>query len=741
MATAYQCLNDAKNPEIAINNAQVQKERHRELVIEVPSANKQFAFLKFKDHQHTWYNIPLGRVSTRKRDAPSLHNNILVPVVPRCYCTVDLNPKVADVPRENGYIYIFKGDYLWRELKVLARGTFKEINLHHYQGLDVREATVETDTRILLPYKIEGTSEVISMCFSEIQWSWARINAMGGMDKKDIRYDGSKGALRASDIRISKSMAEKNRKARMQEIDLSGYDSGFPVTPPKGNKARIENVEQASVQAYHMKLHHKSKIPVVYLHDPLGIAMSNVQYYYDALTYEINVAKKHEYFKSAVPAYHAFFNQDLWDATKRGNGRNSYTIYKKQGDGPELLRKVAKLMDKNQLREILKVERRKKLRKVIRECKTIHVEWLEGKYKGNPLSSSCSDYVSVNAALLDYAELPAPAYIVFWSALHALIHFIGTDPSSVDGGLDLMTDIDGPKRDDDLGVKYLNSLLEPSHPLHKAAFPSKAQIDEFSEKYKYKGKAPEPPNGKGEFRPAAFAACMAPTFARREAWKAYDDVIKTAERIVVDIINLYKQQWQQAMAGKTTMDATVLVRLMKAGNFPDLKGLHLIKPGTKLANMIVVSGNVSVFAHLSALQAQSLVTKEPQTGYIKVVDPISKETIGYMDPTQLPNNKGAPVYIDKKMWDGLFRNNTNGVATARSTLMVVANDSRYAQEWHMPGSTGDDKITKTVKGVQFAGKVLPPAVAVMEVFNLASLVSDIFVRKKWEKSPQAVVAF
>jgi hypothetical protein len=527
---------------------------------------------------------------------------------------------------------------------------------------------------------------------------------------------------------ISKGTAQQNRQKRMQEIDLSGYSSGFPITPPANNKARIENVNHSSSQAYHIKLHQKSEIPVVFLHDPLGIAMRNVGNYYDALTdlkFEIDAMQYDEYFKTAVPAYHTFFNQDLWNATIEQHGRQRFTIYKKQGDGPDLLRKCASSMDENYLRTLLKVEKRKTLRKTIRKYKTIHVEWLEGKYNGTALRTTCSDFVSVNQALLDYAELPAPNYIALWGAIHALIHFVGMDPCSMDGGLDLMKDVDAPKRKDDIGVKYLDSLLDPSHPLYKAIFPSKQQIDEFSKEYHYEGKAPEPPDGQGKFRPAAFAACMVPTFAKRETLKYFDDIIKSAERIVADIVSLFKEQWEHTLAGKTSVDATVVMRLVKAANFPDLKGLHLVHPGSNLDNAVVLSGNVSVYSYLTAVQAQGMVTQQKQKGFIEVVDPTNKHILGYMAPDQLPNNKGAPLYIDKAMWDGLFTKNTEGVATARASLMVVSPESRYAQEWYLPGSTGDIKVTRTVEGLKFAGKVLPPAVAVMEMFNLASIYENL----------------
>jgi hypothetical protein len=43
--------------------------------------------------------------------------NVLVPVLPRCYTTPERDPAHCDLPRKDGYLYIFRHGHLWREIK------------------------------------------------------------------------------------------------------------------------------------------------------------------------------------------------------------------------------------------------------------------------------------------------------------------------------------------------------------------------------------------------------------------------------------------------------------------------------------------------------------------------------------------------------------------------------------------------------------------------------------------------
>ena len=173
---------------VPVGDTSRKQSRYRELVLPIKRGGRQVALLRLRDEKFTWYDIPLGRIESRKADEEARTDTVLVPVVPLVYTTPDLDPSSACVPRAGGWIYIFRGDHLWRELKVEQYGTFRDVNLREYQGRDERPATGERDTRILIPQKVGGQELEVWMAYSEVQWSWARINALGGMSRDDFRW-------------------------------------------------------------------------------------------------------------------------------------------------------------------------------------------------------------------------------------------------------------------------------------------------------------------------------------------------------------------------------------------------------------------------------------------------------------------------------------------------------------------------------------------------------------------------
>ncbi len=718
--TLYDYISDESGNAQATANAQNKVGDHREFKINASDGEQQL-YLTVVDDECGKYNIPLGLASSHEKNDSSDSANILVPIIPAVYTTPDLDPLHAQTPRDGGYIYIYKGDYLWRELEVLKNGKYKDVNLRTYQGKDQRSATVEMDTRIIVPYKIGGDDKTITLCYSEIQWSWARINSMGGMDSQDFRINQLKPPLLAEAYGISKDTAASNRGARMQEVDLSGYHSSFPNSEPDGKKARLENSNSVTAEHYLLQMHNESSIPVVYLHDPMGIAMDNVRDYYDKQSEFMMVVKQckaQDHFKSAVIAYHTFYNEKLWKNTANIHGRG-YS-YGDKSDSAKMFRAAAKESDRTLIEEdILDVTNRKQIRNDLRLLKKIHVEFLEGKFNGEDLTVSNADFVSINETLKDYAELEGVNYIILWSAVHALIHFLNYDPSTVDASLDLNVNRDKPKYADDPGTQYLESLLSPSHELHAILFPSNIVVDEYSKDYDVTGKQPEPANGSGVFRPIAFAAIFGfSKVATRESWKAFDEVIKMTDKILADFELAFKTQWQQST--QTTMATNAIVRLTKAANLPEFEGLHILPKGTAIGDNIVIDAKVTAMSSILGNQAKNIVS-ENKKGFIKIFDPDTKKIIGYLDPHQIPNYKGAPIKFTQNMWDDMFVNNKTGTAVARMELTVVSPKSRYALEWHKPGITGNLEVQRLTNGLKIGGKYLPAIVAVMEVFNLVSV--------------------
>jgi len=729
--TKYDLISDTSKRTQATNNADTQQDKHRELIFEVNPNKSYSSFLKFKDDQYTWYNVPLGNTTSKaKKDAHGKEDNILVPVIPLCYTTPACDPKETAAPREGGYLYIYVDDYLWRELEVLKGGFFQDVNLQQHQGKDSRPATVERDNRILLPHKINGTDTIVELCFSEIQWSWARINSMGGMDKEDFRINRENPPYFASDMNISKAKAAENRTARMQEMDLSGYSNGFPVTQANGNKSRIENSASSASSLYTIRLHKKSSLPVVYLHDPLGTALQNIHDYYyvhSNLISTVESIKLHEHYKSAVYAYHAFFNKRVqekvtWKSRGRG-GTRTLTTWKNKDETSKLFRDVAEEIDQPYLEEtILGVKERQKLRVEIRDLKKVHVEFLDGKFNGKDIKATHSDFVSFNSAILDYAELPIPYYLVLWSAMHAMVHFLNHDPSRIDSALDIKKYQDKVKPADDPGVKYMKSLLQHNHPLHKALFPKKTDVNEYVEKYDVKGKKPEKPDGTGNFRAVAFAKSFESLSQKPlETMKLVDAAVKQADKTLADFITAFKKQWTVSLNGKITIEGNVLVRLIKAACLSSNKGLHILEKGASTTNVTVMSGRVTILSQIMKAQREGNITQDKKG--VKVIDPDTKEIIGYVDPKQLPNYKGTPIRATKDIWNSIFSKS----GKARFEMIAVSLDSKYTSEFHLAFKgkiTENIDVERTPNGLKMTGKVLAPIIAALEMFNFITAVNE-----------------
>jgi hypothetical protein len=140
-----------------------------------------------EDKHDNRYQIYLGRSKTFKRGEAPDYYNMLVPLIPRCYATPDRDPAQAvEVPE--GWLYIIRqftnprtGDCkteLWREIKSDGLGNFSDVNLNRFEGKEQRKATCQPGIRIIVPYCIDKQDHQLWMAFSEVQWSWARIQRM-----------------------------------------------------------------------------------------------------------------------------------------------------------------------------------------------------------------------------------------------------------------------------------------------------------------------------------------------------------------------------------------------------------------------------------------------------------------------------------------------------------------------------------------------------------------------------------
>ncbi|MFV1984105.1 MAG: hypothetical protein ACC657_11245 [Thiohalomonadales bacterium] len=774
--TLYELISSLSNGTQNTNNAQNQKEKHRELILQA-QPNSNTAFLKFIDEQFTWYNIPLGETAITKKNDPTKNENILVPVIPLCYTTPDLNPNKADKPREGGYIYIYIGDYLWRELEVLKNGYYRDINLHKYHGKDIRPSKVERDNRILLPFKVKNTENTISMCYSEIQWSWVRINSMGGMDKKDFRINDKYPPKFANDVGISKKQAAKNRRLRMQEIDVSQFKKGFPPTIANGKKARIESIGNVSSKLYFLKLHRKSDIPAIYLHDSLGIA-NNINNDLDiVISFLENIVKNisaEKYFKSAILAYHTFFNDDLWEKIEDNSSPiaqneitdaddNSTDIFATRNSNARNLRKSSKSIDKIHLEKLLKVDLRKKIRKEIRKLKNRYVEFVNGKFNGKEITIKNNDFISINEVLKDYAELEAPSYGLLWQTFLALIHIMPYDPNVLDRTLDVAINHDKVNHDNDLGHIYLKSILTPEHPLHTILFPTKIQVNEYLNSYILDRSKIEIVDGSGKFRPVAYAKIFELTQTSVSNSLMIDDSLKKFQNTIANFSMIMATQVYD-VSSKQTKKLTInpVTRLTIALNDPNLKSLHLINKGADISTKLVLNGRLSIFEKLNQSHKSIKLSKATSNPGIKsdkvnVLSPLTQKPIGSMPLEQIAGNKGIPEGYDLQVWNSIFvktdqsgttpdENLINGTSKLPS-LSVLEKSSKAADKILKDISKFTSKATAgkipfSVKA--YNSKTVPVMISVAIGINILSAYHSLWnaktVNKKVKHSVKTILA-
>ncbi|MDO3379333.1 toxin VasX [Geoalkalibacter halelectricus] len=312
-------------------------QRYRELVIDNLDAATQrltlvmrdLAFNNYSPEEREFIVLPLAAsVPTVPADAPrpsciEEYPNFVIPIIPKRYAKPEPDQAQAKELRK-GWLYVYRNGYLWRELEVMEHGHTRDVNLRRHQGLDERPASGEVDSRVLIPYKMGGLHQQIEIAYSEVQWSWARINDLGGMDP-DPREEPR---LRPETAKpqVGKEQAGANRRARMQDLtaELKRFIQGEDTE-------NIQSVENCTAQIYSLHLHRSSQLPVVFLHDPIGVAKD--------LATEVFI-RKNEYLQGRNQA-----------AAEAGSKNAMAEIIFQMGLGSK---KAADLVDMDELRDLLK---------------------------------------------------------------------------------------------------------------------------------------------------------------------------------------------------------------------------------------------------------------------------------------------------------------------------------------------------------------------------------------------------
>ena len=673
-------------------------------------------YLKYNDPKHQEpYQIPLGYTGTYKKSEHPKHHNIVVPFMPMRYTTVDNDKTKADTLRE-GWLYVFRqgeGEWeLWRELGieiVIGIARLQDVNLTRFAGKDERHATIaERDWRLIVPYKIDGKEQTIRIAYSEVQWSWAYIQRMLG--------------------------DETARNRRTQQIDLCGYGKNWPETGGEGDKALVANIKDLPAHIEIYEPDKDSNIPVVYLHDPIGVAVAleeaiedqinNLMGWVDAVNelkttgdsklMKLPDKEKESYLHSALIAYHTFLNPDNQTRTREIALTSVVSVdVKRKTD----IGKALADLDVEFLEKLLAVEDRKTCRKKIRERQEELARFLSGDYNKGGAS------LDINEAIRDYAFLSGPVYLQLWERMKNLTHHFGYDPSTFDADFDLTATVNAERKGrlDDAGSRYLDSLLNPRHPLHSALFPPPGEPNDSE------GIAgpPESPNARGDFRPLAFAGAVQFGIVMNK-FQVLRNSFSYSEYLLTDFIAGFSKQYQGALAGKNVESIEALVRLGRSTGLPEFEGMRIEAPG-RPGRIIIGADKIETVGTLMRNEARAdarAMVKANEAGGGQRVDIVdAKGTIrASEDITRLNRPSGTP---NADFRAAARTGNEEVIRRIRGKVVTVPETNRWALAFYKPEMAQTSAVKTGTKVMHGASKVLPPLVALFEVWNLQRTVHDL----------------
>ncbi len=427
-----------------------------------------------------------------------------------------------------GYVYIFLEGFLWREIRINPHGQLQEINLRKEAGKPVRHAKGRPCHRLYLPCLLGGRSVKIEMAFSDIQWSWARIQYFGGVNPDDIRFKAH------PELWSEAEDADKRRRARFVELDLSTY--------------RQDNPEQENREKQRLLHHYQQEEMLVklYLEDallPLTRALADIDFLSAMLHQSIKLIHQAPYFLTGLTCYRYFFDQksayrEPYSVDELQNQRIKET-YEMMGSGYEFaglnpvqrqlalerFNKMAKVrypsedweqgsfndklekfkkkhfndpehseyarmqqqgkanillehqkyLDRQKLEALLKVVLRSRIRQMIDIIQELVVQLVcpdNDKRKELPLAAN-SDF-NPYEVFRDYFSQAYFRYEQAWSMLSSILTRLSLDPEQIDNELDIHQSASAKKA----GQEFINSILIESHPLYPMIFADEKHIQQ-----------------------------------------------------------------------------------------------------------------------------------------------------------------------------------------------------------------------------------------------------------------------
>jgi len=686
-------------------------------------SDTEYVFLRLPDRQHGWCNIPFGAVSTQKRadaekaaleQADGESANILVPMIPLVYTEPSADKNEAQFPMVGDRLYIFVAGHLWRELEAAEGGWFQDVNLHYVAGFDGdrRPATGAAIPRLQLPFRVDGGEPEIRIAVAKTPWSWARINALGGMHPSDFRRQESDARLPSA---AESDAARQRLEARTQRVDLTGYERSFEGAAPAAECAAVEamgrGADGSDTRFPAMNRRERAAVGKVYLHDPVGVA-ERLAAHLEALIEDFEglqhtIKDETDHYDSALKAVSLFFCERVQaqeTVVSKGPGGGVPTKRHVNRDAAAShLRDCASHIDETYLREtVLRRSERREYRKSIREYTARLAAFLDDRecqpdnYPGDKLSNKQPDRIAFPAAVCDEAHLPAPDYLRLWQRMLALVNRLNFDP--------LDEDIDTPDAKDECdamcpGRWYLDRLVQPEHALNPVLFPTSEQVDATAESYERPGSDPPEKAAKGEFLLDRFAeAALDDGRLAETAYTGAHYTILSASGVSAAWVSVLRRQmdWDEVKA--------TVVRLTKATGRPELVPLRLVRESQSAADVRPLDGGWG----FPAGQADG----ESATGDSawQRVDDSAGLNRGLREPRATRKSLRALMVRD------------DSTRSARLTFVGVTEDSAATRQLDEAASATDADPHKAgrLNQLKAARGVISPAAAVFAAINLYS---------------------
>lgn len=403
--------------ERAVNDNSEVTHKTRRLTFNFDEEKNVAAHLKLEDTEgRNPIRIPISRKlkTVQKEAIPDEWGTILTPARFVRKLGIDIQPhhqrdaELNFTRLEHGSrLYIYVNGYLWRELEVgryRSSTYFQDVNIEYYENAskqekDNRIATGQRVNRVVLPVKLENKEVTVEVAYSHVQWSWARVESLGG-----IAPEGMKRVDWFPDEHSVNTKGKDLRADRMQVIPLlESYGNAFSETI--GDMMPIEKCN-----FYEFRIDDGKKIPFFALRDPIDdardLAFTYQQSWRDLENYiaeisDIHNKDKHPFspwFESAVLANQYFFVEHPEFEAKNVDG----TVNKpKNNDIQKAKKQIKKWRSKLSLEDIqtcLGMKKRKQLRDEIENRKNYLTKYLD---------KNTSNLKYFIAALDDYLTRPA----------------------------------------------------------------------------------------------------------------------------------------------------------------------------------------------------------------------------------------------------------------------------------------------------------------------------------------------